>query len=111
MNAGWQRDAVLIEAYTDWECPACGKWERTRPLPPNSARMHICPRLHYLSAPMVRAGADCTLVANLRADYLGSEIQAAGDDGRPYMSIATVYADGHNDLVVNAPVARAVIRA
>lgn len=101
--------AVLLDAYVDWSCPECGLVQRTRPLPPNSARMHICPALHDLSAPMVRAGSDCKLVANVREDYIGSEIQATGDDGRPYMSIYTVYADGRNDCVVNAPVARAII--
>lgn len=58
---------------------------------------------------MIRVGADCKVVANLREEYLGSEIQATGDDGRPYMSIYTIYADGRNDCVVNAPVARARI--
>jgi hypothetical protein len=58
---------------------------------------------------MVRAGSDCKLIANVREEYLGTEIQATGDDGRPYMSIYTVYADGRNDCVVNAPLARAVL--
>jgi hypothetical protein len=101
--------AVLLDAYTDWFCPACGKEDRTRPVPPNSARFHPCPSLHDLSAPLVRAGSDCKLVANERQEYLGREIQATGDDGRPYMSVYTVYADGRNDCVVNAPVARAIL--
>ena len=99
--------AVLLEAYTDWACPACGYAERTRPLPPNAARFHVCPRLHMITAPLARAGTDCKLVAAERQDYLGREIQETGDDGRPYMNVTTVHADGHTDLAVHAPVARA----
>ena len=100
------RDVPLLVAFTDWHCPACGADERTRPLPPNAAQMHRCPRLHGIAAPMVRAGADCTLVAVEREDYLGSEIQETGDDGRPYMNVTTVHADGHTDVAVHAPLAQ-----
>jgi len=101
--------AVLLDTYTDWECHECSFTERTRPIPPGAVRMHICAGLHDLSAPLVKAGSDCKLVALERQEYLGDEIQATGDDGRPYLGISTVYADGHNDLVVNAPVARIII--
>lgn len=90
----------LLEAYQDWHCPACGKEERTRPQPPNSARMHDCPRLHGLTAPMARAGTDCTLVAVERGDYLRKEHQRTGDDGKPYMTVQTIHADGRTDAVV-----------
>ena len=101
---------LLTPGYQDWKCPACGLEERTRPYPPNSARMHTCPRLHYITAPMVPASADATTVAVERADWLGSEVQETGDDGRPYMAVETWYADGHNDTAVHAPCARASIR-
>jgi hypothetical protein len=100
----------LIYAYQDWECPECGMEERTPPLPPNATRFHTCPRLHMLTAPLVRAGSDCKLVANEREDYLGEEIQRTGDDGKPYMNVHTEHADGHNDLAVFAPVARGATR-
>ena len=96
----------LLVAYQDWYCPECGVQERTPPLPPNSSRMHTCPRLHMLTAPMVRAGSDCKLVATERGDYLGKEVQATGDDGKPYMNVTTEHADGHTDLAVFSPVAR-----
>lgn len=96
----------LLVAYQDWYCPECGAEERTPPLPPNSSRMHTCPKLHMLTAPLVRAGSDCKLVATEREDYLGDEVQRTGDDGKPYMNVETVHADGHNDLAVFSPVAR-----
>ena len=95
----------LLDAWQDWECPRCGKTDRTRPQPANAARMHDCPQLHGLTAPLVPAGTDCTLRAVERQDYLGREEQRAGDDGRPYMAVETVHADGHTDAVVFAAVA------
>lgn len=103
--------AALVAAWTNWECPACGAADQTPPMPPGAIHMHTCPRLHMITAPMVRAGADCKLVAVEREDYLNGEIQTAGDDGRAYMAIRTVYADGHTDLAVHAPLARAVLQA
>lgn len=100
---------VLLEAFQDWECPNCGLTERTRPLPANSSRMHDCPRLHGLTAPLVLAGTDCKVTAVERGDYLNGETQRTGDDGRPYMAVRTDRADGSNDLVVFPGVAVAGI--
>jgi hypothetical protein len=101
---------VLLNAYQDWECPACHKTDRTGPVVPNGTRFHPCPKLHGLSAPMVRAGTDCKLVPVLRQDYVGTElVQTAPEDGRPYMSLLTRYADGRNDAIVYAPTARATL--
>lgn len=102
---------LLLDPWQDWACPACGLEQRTRPLPPNAAQMHQCPRLHGIAAPMVRAGTDCKLVAVQREDYLGGEIQETGDDGRPYMNVTTVHADGHTDVAVHAPVAQVRLSA
>ena len=96
----------LIEAYQDWACPECGLTDRTPPLPPGAFRYHSCPGLHGLNAPLTRAGADCRLTAVERQDYLNGEIQATGDDGRPYMGIRTDYADGSNDYQAHAGAAR-----
>ena len=95
----------LLEAFQDWHCPNCGVTERTRPQPIASARMHPCARLHGLIAPLVLAGTDCKVVAVERGDYLGKAGQRTGDDGKPYMAVETVYADGHNDVAAFAEVA------
>ena len=65
----------LLESWQDWECPNCHAADRTRPLPPEASRMHPCPALHGLTAPLVRAGTDCRVVAVERGDYLRGEIQ------------------------------------
>lgn len=96
---------LLLDTWQDWECPNCHLTERTRPLPPNASRFHTCPKLHMLTAPLVRAGTSCKVVAEERADYLGTEVQAMGDDGKPYMAIRTTRDDG-DDLAVNAGLAR-----
>jgi len=103
--------AVLLDAYQDWTCPACGREERTRPVPPNGSRFHPCAKMHGLTTPLVRAGSDCTLIATERGDYVNRDTVTLGDDGIPYMNISTEYADGHNDLVVFAPCARVDMRA
>ena len=97
---------ALLRSFTDWCCPNCDVTERTEALPPNASRFHTCAGLHMLTAPLVRAGTRCKVEAEERGDYLGAEIQAAGDDGRPYMAVRTTYGD-HEDLAVNAGLARA----
>jgi hypothetical protein len=92
--------AVLLGAYQDWYCPGCGVSERTPVLPPNASRFHTCPKLHSLTAPLVRAGTDCKVVAVERGDYLRNSEQRTGDDGKPYMAVETVHADGHTDRAV-----------
>lgn len=97
---------ALLDAWQDWACPnGCDAGDRTRPLPPNASRFHCCPRLHGLTAPLIRAGTDCRVTAVERADYLGREEQRTGDDGRPYMAVETVHADGRTDLAVFPAVA------
>ncbi len=96
---------LLLPPYEDWYCPNCGIDERVPRLPPNAARYHTCPRLHGLTAPLIRANVYAKVEAEERADYLRGETQATGDDGRPYMAIRTTRDDG-DDLLVNPGVAR-----
>src|SRR5438045_8642959 len=91
----------LLDVWQDWLCPNCDVSDRTRPLPPEASRFHTCAGLHMLTAPLVRAGVSCKVEAEERADYLGTEIQATGDDGKPYMAVRTTRDDG-DDLAVNA---------
>lgn len=104
-------DVPLLDVWTDWICPSgCNTTERTRPMPPNSSRFHPCPRQHGLTVPLVREGTDCTVTTRLREDYEGTDhgaTQLAPEDGRPYMSAVTTYADGRNDAIIYAPTARA----
>lgn len=94
--------AVVLDSYQEWLCPNCGTTDRTPVLPPNASRYHTCPALHMLTAPLVRAGTDCRVIAVERGDYLRSSEQRTGDDGKPYTSVITERADGSNDTAVFA---------
>ncbi len=98
---------VLINAVTQWYCPNCATTDVTPAACPN--RWHHCPGLHMLTAPLIPAGTRCKVTAEERADYLGGETQAAGDDGKPYMAVRTTRDDG-DDVAVNAGLATAHIR-
>jgi hypothetical protein len=96
---------LLRVAYQDWDCPNCGATDRTLAMPPNSSQYHNCPRLHMLSAPLVRRGVKAKVVAEEREDFLGRETQATGDDGKAYMAIRVTRDEGE-DLTVHPGVAR-----
>jgi hypothetical protein len=96
----------LLDPWQDWFCPNCDVTERTRPLQPGASRFHTCAGLHMLTAPLVRTGTACKVEAEERADYLAGEVQAMGEDGRPYMAVRTTRDDGE-DLAVNAGLAQA----
>lgn len=98
--------ALLLDIWHDYVCPNCSVTERIRPLPPAAVRMHPCAGLKGILAPLVIQGADCKVVAIEREDFLNGEVQASNEDGTPIMAVSTIYADGHNDLVVNPGVAR-----
>lgn len=97
---------LLLPPWEDWYCPNCGIDERVPRLPPNAARYHTCPRLHMLTAPLLRGNVYGKVEAEERADYLGREIQETGDDGKPYMAVRTTRDEG-DDLLVNAGLAQA----
>jgi hypothetical protein len=90
----------LNPVITRWECPNCDVTDVTRGLVPN--RFHTCAGLHMLTAPLVRAGSGSRVTAAERGDYLNGEIQATGDDGKPYMAVYVQHEDGRTDAIANA---------
>jgi len=93
---------VNITTYTEWHCPNCGKRDRTQNTGPH-IRYHTCPKLRYLSAPMVRAGARAKVELREREDYVnGEKVQLDPERKRPVMSIVTTRDNGQ-DCVVFAP--------
>ena len=98
---------LLDQVVTRWVCPNCDVTDVTRGPVPN--RYHTCAGLHMLTAPLVPEGTRVKVEAEERADYLNGELQATGDDGRPYMAVRVTRQDG-DDLTVNAGLARAELR-
>jgi len=100
-----------VDLYTDLRCPQCGKTARVKNLVLKSARMHQCPKLRGLVAPMMREDVQCEVVLNEREDYIGTtQVQLDPERKRPVMNMETRYADGHTDLTVFAPAATVSIR-
>ncbi|MBE0636637.1 hypothetical protein IH601_11630 [Candidatus Bipolaricaulota bacterium] len=94
---------AMIDVIQRWYCPNCHKEDVTKEARPHT-RMHICPKLRGLTAPMIPAGSRAKVVAHGREDYVGNEIVQKDPQGRPIMSIETVRDDG-NDIRVFAPTA------
>jgi hypothetical protein len=96
--------AILVMPVTDWYCPNCGLTDQTREAGVH-VRYHTCPRLRFLSAPMVRKGTAAKVALHERESYVGSElVQYDPERGRPIVSIETTRDEG-NDLIVFAPTA------
>lgn len=93
---------MIFEIYQDWECPNCSVRDRTAGAP---NRFHVCPGLGGITAPLVLAGTDCRVRAQVREDYVGGELVQYDDEGRPVTAVVTERPDGSNDVVVLAPTA------
>lgn len=103
-----RRPGVPLAVITDWHCPNCGLQDRTREVRPHT-RMHTCPRLHGLTAPMLTARTRAKVEAVERQDYVGNELVQTDDRGRPMMSVITTRDNGQ-DAIVFAPTALARMR-
>lgn len=101
------RSIPLIESITFWFCPNCGKEDVTNEQRAHS-RMHTCPKMGMLSAPMLLKGTKAKVYSVEREDYVGKDIVRLNDAGRPIMSIVTERENGQ-DAIVFAPTA--VMRA
>lgn len=99
---------VLELPVIEWYCPNCKLTDQTRETRVH-IRYHTCPKLRYLSAPMVRKGVKAKVEVHERESYVGSElVQYDPEQGRPIVSIETTRDEG-NDLIVFAPTATATV--
>lgn len=98
---------LSVAAFQTWVCAAgCGQTHQTDRILPN--RFHVCPKLRYMTAPMVLEGTSAKVTIREREDYVGKEqVQLDPERGRPVMSIVTERGDGSNDVMVFAPAATA----
>jgi hypothetical protein len=93
----------MLNPVTEWDCPNCDTTDVTHQHQPHT-RMHVCPGLKGLTAPMVPAGTRCKVEAVEREDYIGKEVVTLDDDNRPIMRVETTRDDG-TDVAVFAPCA------
>lgn len=94
-----------IKTWIEWYCPECKKTDQTGLLPPNASRMHKCPKLAGIVAPLQRKGTKSRLEVVQREDYVGNETVTLDDQKRPVMAVR-VMREGGMDVAVFAPVAR-----
>lgn len=88
----------------DWYCPACKKTDRTND-DGVGTRFHVCPKMRFLSTPMVLAGVSAKLLLREREDYVGKEkVRLDPERQRPVMSLDTIRDNG-KDSIIFAPTA------
>lgn len=100
---------LLTPPATHWECPNCDLTQVTHVAGPHT-RMHTCPGLKGLTAPMVAAGTRAKVEAVVRGDYVGREVVQTDDEGVPVSFVVTTRDDG-NDVAALAPCATAFVDA
>jgi len=90
---------------SEWYCPKCGTRANLPPLRPRQVHTHVCPRLRYLSTPLLPIGVAAKVELVERQDYIGTEqVRLDPERGRPVQSIVTTRDTGQ-DAVVFAPTA------
>lgn len=95
---------VHILPPTVWVCAnGCPVTDRTPGSVPN--RFHACAALGGLTAPLVPEGSGARVRAQVREDYVGSEVVQYDGAGRPITALVTERPDGSNDVAVLAPTA------
>lgn len=91
--------ALFINAEQHWACPNCDTVD-SQQVKPGQTRMHTCPGLKGLVAPLVPSGIKCKVEANEWEDYVHHDESVRHDeDGRVISSVKVTRDDGE-DVVV-----------
>lgn len=102
-------DIPILTPRKEWACPNCSLTDETHEAKPH-VRMHPCAGLSGITAPMVPAEevtrGGTRVVAKVREDYVGDELVAYDEQGRPIAAVETQRPDGSNDVAVMAPTAK-----
>lgn len=106
-GGGSAHGAAFLVTYA-YYCPQCGKEDITTDPPnPRSHRTHVCPKLRFLSVPLVRKGTAAKIEVLERQDYVGKDLVAVDPERhRPVQAVVTTRDDGQ-DTAVYAPTATA----
>jgi len=99
---------ILAPTHREWYCPKCHATNVTTDMHGGKphTRFHTCPKLGFLTAPMLPVGVKGKLEARVREDYIGNEIVRLDANNRPVMSVVTTRDNGQ-DCTVYAPTANA----
>ena len=96
---------VLLEPpIREWYCPNCTTTDTTRELRPHT-RFHTCPKLRFLTAPLLEVTVKAKVALTEREDYVNNEaVFLDPEKQRPVMNIVTIRDEG-TDAMVFAPTA------
>jgi hypothetical protein len=106
VTGGGSAHGAAFTVRYDYYCPQCGFEDVTTDRPdPRKHRTHVCPRLRFLSVPLVRKGTPAKIELLERQDYVGTDHVALDPErGRPIQAVITTRDDGQ-DTAVYAPTA------
>lgn len=89
----------ILSAEQRWECPNCDTIDVCK-VKPGQSRMHDCPGLKGLVAPMVPAGTRCKVEAEEWQDYVRHDESVRHDsEGRAISSVKVTRDDGEDVAV------------
>lgn len=93
---------LILSAEQRWACPNCDTQDVCN-VKPGQSRMHNCPGLKGLVAPMVPAGTNCKVEAEEWQDYVRDDSAVRHDgDGRAISSVKVTRDDGEDVAVFPA---------
>ncbi len=94
----------ILAAHREWYCPACHKTDITTDMHGGKphTRFHTCPKLGFLTTPMLPVGVKGKLEAREREDYVGNEMVRLDANNRPVMSVVTTRDNGQDTTVYAA---------
>lgn len=99
-----QRIALIEPPIRNWYCPNCGFTDTTKEARPHT-RYHTCPKLRFLSAPLLQTTIKAKVELNEREDFVnGEQVFLDPERQRPVMNIITTRDEG-TDAIVFAPTA------
>jgi hypothetical protein len=90
---------IPILGMTRWECPNCDTLDEFN-VKPGQSRMHDCPGLKGLTAPMVPVGTKCKTEAIVWDDYVRNDDAVRHDGNGVPMSAVKVTREDGEDLAV-----------
>lgn len=90
---------VILSGETCWECPNCDMTDVCS-VKPGQSRMHNCPGLKGLVAPLVPAGTKCKVERTNWEDYVRYDFAVRKDEEGTPVSAINVTRDDGNDVVV-----------
>lgn len=90
---------VLLSGETHWVCPNCDTQDVCA-IRPDQRRMHTCPGLKGLTAPLVPAGTKCKVESAAWEDYVRHDFAVRKDDEGKPVSAVNITRDDGNDVVV-----------